>query len=101
MWLIAPYAVRSIEGPYSLCQLCKQYFSFRAIRDEIKMFHLLTYNPVCHRVDIITDDIAAQAIGFKHGRTSPHEGIGHAPAGKAVCLEVKVTKRTFTKLCEE
>jgi len=50
---------RCIEGTYRLSKLSKKHVSCLAIGNEIKMFRLLTYNSICHGIDIIAYDIAA------------------------------------------
>ena len=44
VWRITLHAARCIEGTYRLSKLSKKHVSCLAIGNEIKMFHLLTYN---------------------------------------------------------
>jgi hypothetical protein len=48
------------------------------------MLHLLTHNPVGHRVNVIADDVTPDPIGLQKRGAAPHERIAYPEALEVV-----------------
>src|SRR5437764_2353086 len=65
------------------------------------MFNFLTDDPPRHRVDIVAQNVASEAVCLDQWCSTAHERIGYTDAGKVVCLEEAIFDRPRTELCQE
>jgi len=50
------------------------------IRHQVQMFDLLTNDPVGHRVNVVTNDIASNPVSFDKRSSPAHEGVSNTNA---------------------
>jgi hypothetical protein len=62
-----------------------------AVCGEIKVFNLLANDPISHRINVITDNLASEPIRFEQRCTSPHERIANSQAIEIIGLEIDLT----------
>ena len=62
----------------------------REIGPDVEVLYLLPYYPISHGIDVIADDVAADAVCLDERRASSHEWVNYSQAAKVVA-----TKESF------
>ena len=101
VWVAVYNTSRLVELPDFLGECVADLVGRFAICDEIDMLDLLLNDPPSHRVDIETEHIASQAIGFQQGSPPPHERIGYDSSLEGVGLVETVSERSLNKLSQQ
>jgi hypothetical protein len=66
----------------------------------VQFDQLLPHNPVGHRIDVNTDYVASQAVGFQQRCTPTHKGISDHEWAEIVALEESLCQRlTISEFC--
>ena len=59
------------------------------IGGNIEVFDFLAAHPGCHRVYVVSLDVAADPVRFEDWRSTAHEGIGDRLSGEVVWFVVR------------
>ncbi len=65
---------------------------------QIEMLDFLPDNPICHRVDIIANNITSDTVRFQEGRATPHERVGDPYSLQVMRLAKCFPHRSFDEL---
>jgi hypothetical protein len=90
IWCMTVQALGSVKCTHLIFKPGYKLISGLAVGVKIERGDLLVDNPICHRIDIVADNITPQSIGFEQGRSSTHERIGHLKTCEIMRLEVYV-----------
>jgi hypothetical protein len=88
IWGTTVQALCSVKWTYLIFEPGYKLISGLAVGVKIKGSDLLVDDPVCHRIDVVADNIAPKSIGFEQGRSSTHERIGHLKTFEIMRLEI-------------
>jgi hypothetical protein len=66
-------------------QVSHQALAAQTIRIQVEMLYLLPHDPIRHWIDILTNDITSETVGFEQRAASTHERIGYSEPLKIVC----------------
>jgi hypothetical protein len=94
-------AAGTIEPANLIFQVFDQIITGSTIGIQVEMLYFLLYDPVRHRVDIVSDNIATETIGFEQWRASAHERIGYAEPSEIVGTVKRFFQGSFFKLGEQ
>jgi len=75
LWRCATGACRFVEMPDLIFEPSYEFAGGFAVGCQVKMLDLLPDNPIGHRIDIVSYDIASQPIRFNEWRSSTHERV--------------------------
>lgn len=96
----ANFAASAVKVPQFTSQSLSERIGRRAIILKIQGFHLLTHNPVGHRIDIAAPDVCPHAVCLKQRGATPHEGIGNSFSSKITRLVKGFFQREVGKFGE-
>jgi hypothetical protein len=91
LWRPTLKTLRSIKMADLVFELNDQFADCPLIRIQVEMLDFLTHDPVGHRVDVVTKNIAPYSIRFEERRSPTHKGVSDTKT-----LEIVGTEESFS-----
>jgi hypothetical protein len=75
-----------------------QFVGCFAIGFKVEVLDLLSNDPVGHRINIITDDVASYSISLEQGRAAPHKRVCDSSSPKIIFDKEVILKAAWCEL---